>query len=152
MNRATNKTDDFLNRLELLHELDDEAFEQERKRIIEEEISKYPPKTQDKLRKFQWTLDMKRKKCKNSLEACFMFHDMLMEHVYGENGLLESLDLLAKTANELFATSKFIDVEPKAKPIGAKEDPVQKTKATVVRLANFRKGHQAHDGKRVSGR
>ncbi len=88
-------------RLSYLHELDQESFEQERKRIIQEELSKYPKAVQERLKKFQWTLDMKRKKCKNALEACFMFHDMLMEQVYGENGLLENLEKLVSASSNL---------------------------------------------------
>ncbi len=88
-------------RLSYLHGLDKESFEQERKRIIQEELSKYPKAVRERLKKFQWTLDMKRKKCKNALEACFMFHDMLMEQVYGENGLLENLEKLVRASSNL---------------------------------------------------
>ncbi len=99
--RKANKDGNILDRFEILHELDQESFERERKRIIEEEISKYPLHVQERLRRFQWTLDMKRKKCKNALEACFMFHEMLMKQVYGENGLLESLQKLLEASTDL---------------------------------------------------
>ncbi len=148
MQKAT-KTDELHERLELLHELDDEAFEQERKRIIEAEISKYPPNVQDRLRKFQWTLDMKRRKCKNPLEACFMFHEMLMEQVYGENGLLENLERLVQAAGALSTG---------ANPAGAalknnKSDNSSKkaTDTFVVSLADFRKNNTSCHGQRVSG-
>jgi len=44
---------------------------------------------------------MKRKRCKNPLEACFMFYEMLMENVYGENGLLANFERLLDMAKIL---------------------------------------------------
>ncbi len=99
-----------------LFELDPDRFEQTRKELIEEEICQRPPEVQDRLRKFQWSLDMKRKKCKNALEACFMFHKMLMDSVYGENGLLRNLERLLEVA----------------KGIKASHDPVSPTVETKI--------------------
>ncbi len=110
MEKAQAKEDIF-ERLSVLQELNDEAFEEERRKIIEEEISKYPQEVQDRLRRFQWTLDMKRKKCKNPLEACFMFHEMLMEQVYGENGLLENLERFLDTATRLTHSASMKNIE-----------------------------------------
>jgi len=93
--------------LSRLYKLDPDAFEHARKKIIEQEISKYPPEVQTKLKKYQWVLDMKRKKCKNPLEACFMFYNMLMDQVYGENGLLENLLELIEVANSIKETGKI---------------------------------------------
>lgn len=81
-----------------LFDLAAEDFERERKRLIEEEINKRPSEVQQRLRQFQWQLDMKRRRCKNPLEACFMFHEMLMDQVYGENGLLANLEKLLSLA------------------------------------------------------
>ncbi len=77
---------------------DPKEFERTRKRLIEEEIAKRPPEFQERLRKFQWVLDMKRRKCRNPLEACFMFHEMMMEQVYGENGLMRNMERLVDAA------------------------------------------------------
>ena len=74
-----------------LYETDPQAFEKERQRLITQEIESYPPESQESLRRFQWVLDMKRKRCKTPLEACIMFYDMLMDQVYGHNGLLDNL-------------------------------------------------------------
>ncbi len=101
MQKPDKRNGSMLDRFEILYELDQESFERERKEIIEEEISKYPPHVQERLRRFQWTLDMKRKRCKNALEACFMFHEMLMKQVYGENGLLENLQRLLEASRNL---------------------------------------------------
>ncbi|GEM_PF-1022038 len=87
-----NQTD--FEHLSQLFTVDPEAFELERKRIIEEEIASRPPEIQQSLRQFQWVLDMKRKRCKTPLEACFMFHEMLMNNVYGDGGILEGLETL----------------------------------------------------------
>ncbi len=112
------KDDSFdFDRLSKLYELDPEAFEQERLKIIEKEISKYPPEIQAKLRKYQWVLDMKRKKCKNPVEACFMFYNMLMDQVYGENGLLENLMELIEVANSIKNRGEISSIKRNKKKI-----------------------------------
>ena len=123
---------DLAERLSLLHGLNHDAFEEERRKIIEEEISKYPPKVQERLRQFQWSLDMKRKKCKNPLEACFMFHEMLMKQVYGENGLLENLQRFLESAAQLKDSVNTREKVAISRP--AKKDPLV---TTVVSLSQF---------------
>ncbi len=134
MKKVQSRTD-LTERLSLLHGLSHEAFEEERRKIIEEEISKYPPKVQERLRKFQWTLDMKRKKCKNPLEACFMFHEMLMEQVYGENGLLENLHRFLESAAQLKDSvstgEKLVISTP------AKKNTLAKKKTVVTRVVDL---------------
>jgi len=134
--------DNLFDRLSMLQELNDEAFEEERRKIIEEEISKYPHEVQDRLRRFQWTLDMKRKKCKNPLQACFMFHEMLMEKVYGENGLLENLERFVDVATRFTDSVKMKSVEP------VKEKERNESVVTqVVNLAQFAE-RKYRDGRR----
>ena len=146
--KAAETRRDFLEKLSSLHELTDEAFERERKRLIEEEISKYPPHVQDRLRKFQWTLDMKRKKCKNPLEACFMFHEMLMEQVYGENGLLENLQRFLETATQL--KNRVSDKKPTLSPAENRRKDAVSTK--VFDLSEFaRLKASPHGKKKVFG-
>jgi hypothetical protein len=96
-----------------LFERDPEEFERNRKRLIEEEISRRPPEFRERLRKFQWVLDMKRRKCKNPLEACFMFHEMMIENVYGENGLLRNMERLLDAAK---------GIETVHEPVGTRHD------------------------------
>ncbi|RUM88661.1 MAG: hypothetical protein DSZ23_04260 [Thermodesulfatator sp.] len=113
MEKSSAVTIDF-DELCRLYELDPEEFEKHRRQIIEEEISRRPPEVQERLRKFQWVLDMKRRRCKNALEACFMFHEMLMEHVYGENGLLKNLDRLIDAAKGVNVNSPVpVEVDTK---------------------------------------
>ncbi len=151
--QKSKKDSNIFDQFAILHELDQESFERERKRIIEEEIAKYPPKVQDRLRRFQWTLDMKRRKCKNALEACFMFHDMLMKQVYGENGLLENLQKLLAASKHLkdakapLSTKGYSSIE--------KENNINPHKITtkIFELKNFSK--RAHENlvkEKVSGR
>ncbi len=139
--------EDLMERISALHELSDDAFEEERKRIIEEEISKHAPGVQERLRKFQWTLDMKRKKCKNPLEACFMFHELLMEQVYGENGLLENLQRFLETATELKGA---VSSQAMAGSINGK-GKTARIKTTIFNLSDFSKAGSRVQ-KRVSGR
>ncbi len=127
--------DNLFERLSVLQDLNDEAFEEERRKIIEEEISKYPPEVQERLRRFQWTLDMKRKKCKNPLEACFMFHEMLMEQVYGENGLLENLERFLDVATGFTGSASV----KKAESIHGKEKK-ESFITKVVSLTQFAEG------------
>ena len=98
-----------------LFKLDPEEFERHRRQLIEEEIARRPPEIQDRLRKFQWVLDMKRKRCRNSLEACFMFHEMLLENVYGENGLLKNMERLVEAAKGV-----KLSAEPTSPPVATR--------------------------------
>ncbi len=79
-----------------LSRINPEEFERNRHKMINKEIARRPYRFQERLKKFQWVLDMKRRRCRNSLEACFMFHEMMMENVYGENGLLRNLERLVE--------------------------------------------------------
>ncbi|WP_457755692.1 DUF3135 domain-containing protein [Thermodesulfatator indicus] len=86
--------DDWFERMARLAKEDPEAFEKERLALIEEAISQAPPENQEKLRKFQWRIDMERKRAKTPLGACIKLYDMLLDMVYGEGGFLESLQTL----------------------------------------------------------
>ncbi len=107
-----------------LFKADPEAFEEERRRIIEQEIASRPPEIRQKLRQFQWVLDMKRRRCKNPLEACFMYHEMLMDQVYGPDGLLENLEslkqmLISKAAGKAPSATGLKAVETRIVDISA---------------------------------
>ncbi len=133
MLKSKNVNLDF-EKLSKLYEIDPVAFEKERKRIIEEEIASYPPEIQERLKKYQWVLDMKRKRCKNPLEACFMFYDMLMDQVYGENGLLENLMHLLEAANHLKKRGKL--------PASHFENPLGKEQKVKTKILSFKKGQK----------
>jgi len=80
--------------LSRLAQEDPEAFEARRRALIEETISQAPEERQDRLRRFQWRIDMERKRAKTPLGACIKLNDMLMEMVYGEGGFLEAVNTL----------------------------------------------------------
>ncbi len=77
-----------------LAQTDPEAFEARRQALIEEAISQAPEERQERLRRFQWRIDMERKRAKTPLAACLRLNDMLMEMVYGEGGFLEAVNTL----------------------------------------------------------
>ncbi len=77
-----------------LAQTDPEAFETRRQALIEEAISQAPEERQERLRRFQWRIDMERKRAKTPLAACLRLNDMLMEMVYGEGGFLEAVNTL----------------------------------------------------------
>lgn len=72
---------------------DPEKFERERKAAIEELIMGQP-QTRRSSRRLQWKIDAIRRTSPNSLSACIRIFDMLMDSVYGANGLLEALNRL----------------------------------------------------------
>jgi len=80
---------------------DPEAFEARRQELIEEVISQVPEERQERLRRFQWRIDMERKRAKTPLGACIKLNDMLMEMVYGEGGFTDAVNTLKGIAEEL---------------------------------------------------
>lgn len=75
-------------------------FEKEREKIIEEAIKKVPERGQERLRRLQWRINMKRAQCSNPLSACVHISRMMMDSVFGKGGLKDSLDLLLGKSKE----------------------------------------------------
>ena len=73
---------------------DPQKFEQERTAAIEELIMSQPAHSRLRSRRLQWKIDAVRKTSPNSLASCIRIYDMLMDSVYGANGLLEAINLL----------------------------------------------------------
>ncbi len=90
----TGSFEQWFEELSRLAQTDPEAFEARRQALIEETISKARSENQDRLRRFQWRIDMERKRAKTPLGACLRLNDMLMEMVYGEGGFLEAVNTL----------------------------------------------------------
>lgn len=79
-----------------LAQSDPRAFEQRRRQAIEETIGSAPADTQQRLRGLQWRIDMERRRSGNPTAAFLRVYKMMMESVYSEGGLSDSLnDLLA---------------------------------------------------------
>ncbi len=73
---------------------DPARFEQERSAAVEELIMSQPAPSRLRSRRLQWKIDAVRQTSPNSLASCIRIYDMLMDSVYGQNGLLEALGLL----------------------------------------------------------
>lgn len=86
---------------------DPAKFEKERSAAIEEVIATAPKaETRDRLRKLQWRVDAERKISKNPMQACLKIYNMMWGKVYGDDGLLHSLNTLLE-----YNTGKVADHE-----------------------------------------
>lgn len=70
---------------------DPEAFEERRKRAIEEAIAQAPQYMQTRLRALQWRIDVERGRASNPLSACIRLSNMMWKMVHGENGLMSAI-------------------------------------------------------------
>jgi hypothetical protein len=73
---------------------DPQAFEEKRKRIIEDAITGAPAHKQQRLRCLQWKLDKIRETSRTPMIACLHINRLLWENVTGEYGLLNGLQRL----------------------------------------------------------
>ena len=73
---------------------DPEEFERERAAAIENLIMSQPVRSRHRYRQLQWKIDAIRQTSPNSLYSCIRIYDMLMDSVYGPNGLVEAISLL----------------------------------------------------------
>ena len=77
---------------------DPDAFEERRKRVIDEAIARAPQHMQTRLRALQWRIDMERSRASNPLSACIRLSNMMWKMVYGKQGLIATIgDLTAVT-------------------------------------------------------
>ena len=73
---------------------DPEAFELERKLLIERAIMKAPAEKRQRLRCLQWKLDQIRDLASTPMAACLQINRLLWEHICSERGLLRSIERL----------------------------------------------------------
>jgi hypothetical protein len=73
---------------------DPARFEARREEEIERLIAAAPAHIQPRLRRLQWRIDMERRRHSNPLGACLGIYGMMMDSVYGEQGLLPALKQL----------------------------------------------------------
>jgi len=71
-----------------------QAFEEKRKKIIDEAILRASPPRQQRLRCLQWKLDKIRETSRTPMIACLHINRLLWESVTSEHGLLNSLQQL----------------------------------------------------------
>jgi hypothetical protein len=67
---------------------DPERFEKERKRAIEEVISRAPTEHQQRLRQLQWVIDGERKRAKNPIDAMVRLQKMMWTQFYAKDGFI----------------------------------------------------------------
>lgn len=78
-----------------LFKTDPERAERERAEEIERLISSVPSERQERLRALQWRIDMERVRHKDSpVGSAIALYKLMMEKVYGKEGLVEALDAL----------------------------------------------------------
>ena len=98
---------------------DPTAFEERRRRVIEETIARAPQHIQPRLRALQWRIDMERARASNPLSACIRLYNMMWKTLYGENGMMSAIERLtgsahATTAGERLPNSaKILSFEPR---------------------------------------
>jgi hypothetical protein len=70
---------------------DPQAFEAQRRQVIDRAILAAPADRQQQLRRVQWKLDQIRNTSRTPMVACLRMHRLLWESVAGEHGLLACL-------------------------------------------------------------
>ena len=81
--------------LSQLAQSDPEAFEAKRQEMIGQLIESAPEELRQRLRSFQWRIDMERERSDNPLQACIRISNMMWDMVYADRGFLWSLQALA---------------------------------------------------------
>ncbi len=88
---------------------DPEAFERQRERLIRETINQAPAEHRSRLLRLQWRVDMERKRQANPMASCVKLSRMMLDSVYGENGLVSALN--GQNAKQVRLTSaKVLDL------------------------------------------
>jgi hypothetical protein len=70
---------------------DPQAFELERKLLLERAIMKAPAEHRQRLRCLQWKIDQIRNLASTPMAACLQINRLLWENICGEHGLLNLL-------------------------------------------------------------
>lgn len=78
-----------------LAQRDPEAFEAKRLHMIEQLIESAPEGLRQRLRGFQWRIDMERQRCSNPLQACIRISNMMWDMIYADRGFLWSLQVMS---------------------------------------------------------
>ena len=87
--------------LSQLAQSDPEAFEAKRQAMINQLIEGAPEELHQRLRSFQWRIDMERERCSNPLQACIRISNMMWDMIYADHGFLWSLQTLSDPAGVL---------------------------------------------------
>ncbi len=90
-----------------------DKFEEHREKLINEFIQKMPSDKKDWLKKIQWRVDQARRQAKTPIGACILISNMMMESVYGRDGMLKSLESLEHGAIKPRESAKIIPISSK---------------------------------------
>ncbi len=94
-----------------LAQSDPAAFEERRRRLIEQAIARAPEAMRQRLRALQWRIDMERDRASNPLSACIRLCNMMWTMVYGENGLMSAIGALTGAAQSPRHTADIVAFE-----------------------------------------
>lgn len=96
---------------------DPDAFEDMRKKMIQDVIEATSPEVKKRMQGLQWKIDNIRSTSPNPMASCLKISQMMWDNVLGEDGLLENM-------------RKLNDPEQISKPKQPKES------ATIINLNN----------------
>jgi hypothetical protein len=92
-----------------LAKTDPEAFERKRREAVDAVINSAAPDFQQRLRGLQWRVDMERRRSANPTNSCLSIYNMMWKRVYGDGGLMDSLNSLLgpeSTTSEALSSRK----------------------------------------------
>jgi len=95
-----------------------QAFELERKLLIERTIMRAPADKHQRLRCLQWKLDQIRNLASTPMVACLQINRLLWENIYSEHGLLNCLQQLQSVKppdNSNQTTAKILPFQSRAR-------------------------------------
>ncbi len=74
-----------------LAQRDPQAFEQQRQHYIDALIAEMPSAHRRRMECLQWRIDMERNRAATPLSACVRISRMMMDSVYGKEGLVDAI-------------------------------------------------------------
>ncbi len=74
---------------------DPDEFERMRLEAIDAFIESVPERNRERLRRFQWRIDVERRRAKTPLAACIRLSSMMWQSLLGDGGLRDRFTLLA---------------------------------------------------------
>lgn len=86
-----------------LAQSDPAAFEAKRQEMIDKLIEDAPEDLRQRLRSFQWRIDMERSRSANPLQACIRISNMMWDLIYADRGFLWSLQAMSDPSSLLNA-------------------------------------------------
>ena len=86
-----------------LAQSDPAAFEAKRQEMIDKLIEGAPEDLRQRLRSFQWRIDMERSRSANPLQACIRISNMMWDLIYADRGFLWSLQAMSDPSSLLNA-------------------------------------------------